>query len=63
MFISLLLIIIGVVFLLKNLGLITGSTWEIIWPLILIAFGLWLLFKHHRRKVFWNRFWKKFEEW
>ena len=35
MFISYALIILGVVFLLKNLGIISSSVWGIIWPLIL----------------------------
>ncbi|MEW6456291.1 MAG: DUF5668 domain-containing protein [Acidobacteriota bacterium] len=54
------LVIIGAVFLLQNLGYISGSAWKIIWPLILIALGLSILF---RRRHFWwcypPDWWKK----
>lgn len=59
MFISLLFIVIGIVFLLKNLGVITGDVWGIIWPLILIVFGVYLTLKAHRCRLFWDRIWKK----
>ncbi len=61
MFISFLLIIIGVVFLLKNLGIISGNVWGIIWPLVLIAFGLYLILKTHRFRMFRDKIWKKLE--
>ena len=62
MFISILLIIIGFAFLLQNLGIITGSVWGIIWPLALIALGVYFLLKRHRWGKFQDRMWKKFEE-
>ena len=40
MFVPFFLIALGVVFLLKNLGVISGDVWEVLWPLILIALGL-----------------------
>jgi hypothetical protein len=40
-----LILIIGLFFLLKNLGLITGHLWSILWPLLIIAIGLKLLFR------------------
>ncbi|MCD6233161.1 hypothetical protein J7J81_02140 [bacterium] len=61
MFFALLFIILGVVFLLKNLGLISGSSWGIIWPLVLISFGVYILVKSHRWNSFWDRVWKKLE--
>jgi len=39
------LLIIGVLFLLRNLGIISGIAWDIIWPVILIVFGLGLMLK------------------
>lgn len=39
------LIVIGAIFLLKNLGIITGDVWEIIWPVLLIALGLSFFFR------------------
>lgn len=39
------IILIGFVFLMKNLGIITGPAWDIIWPILLIALGLSILFR------------------
>ena len=61
MFFSFLLIIIGAVFLLKNLGLINVDVWGIIWPLILIGLGVYLALKTYRFKLFWDRIWRKLE--
>lgn len=49
-FFPILLIALGVVFLLKNLDLLTGDIWETLlnlWPLLLIALGLDNAFRHH----------------
>lgn len=54
MFTGLIFIIIGAAFLLQNLGYIPESAWGIIWPAILIAFGLRLLFKKSRGGFFWE---------
>lgn len=62
MFFSLLLIILGVIFLLKNLGIITGNLFGIIWPVILILLGVWIIvlryewkFRAHKAvKRFWE---------
>jgi hypothetical protein len=46
LFWPIILIGVGVIFLLKNLGVITGSPWEVIWrlwPVLLIALGLEIL--------------------
>ncbi|MFA4995768.1 MAG: DUF5668 domain-containing protein [Patescibacteria group bacterium] len=45
MFFGLLLIIIGIVFLLENLGIVTGDIWDVIWPLIIILFGVSVITK------------------
>lgn len=42
---GLVLIIIGIAFLLKNLGVISSSAWGFIWPALLIALGLWFIFR------------------
>ena len=39
------LIVVGAVFLLKNLGIITGFAWEIVWPILVIAVGAVMIFK------------------
>jgi hypothetical protein len=40
-----LVLIIGLFFLLRNLGWITGDLWNILWPLIIIAIGFKMIFK------------------
>lgn len=54
MFFSLILIVTGIVFLLKNLGYISGTAWSIIWPVILIVIGLGILLKRRNRGFFWE---------
>lgn len=39
------LIIIGIAFLLKNLGVISTGAWGFIWPALLVALGLWFLLR------------------
>jgi len=45
MFFGLLLVVIGIVFLLENLGIVTGDVWDVIWPLIIILFGISVITK------------------
>ena len=40
-----LLIIVGLIFLLENLNLIPSVDWSIVWPIILILAGLFMLKK------------------
>ena len=58
------LLIIGIVFLLQNLGYISEGAWSIIWPLILIVIGLWILFKKEKGGFYWGEWcgWKKWRE-
>ena len=51
---GLILIIIGTVFLLQNLGYISEGAWSIIWPAILIVIGLGILLKRKDRGFFWE---------
>lgn len=39
------LIIIGVLFLLKNVGILEGINWGVLWPLAIIAVGFNMIFK------------------
>ena len=63
MIFGLILLIIGVVFLLQNLGYISGAAWSIIWPAILIVIGIAILLKRRNHGFFWEeRFgWRKKE--
>lgn len=63
MIFGLILIIIGLVFLLQNLGFVSEGAWSIIWPAVLILLGLALVFKRKNHGFFWEeRFgWRKKE--
>ena len=52
--IGFLLIAIGILFLLKNFGLITGGVWDILWPVLLVAAGVHVLIRKHRPGFFWE---------
>jgi len=54
MILGLILIIIGAVFLLQNLGYISEGAWSIIWPAILIVIGLGILLKRKDHSFFWE---------
>ena len=56
MFFGLTIIIIGLVFLLKNLGFISGDVWSILWPCLLIVFGLSILWKRKKHGEKWEKF-------
>ncbi|MBU0706787.1 hypothetical protein KKG41_00235 [Patescibacteria group bacterium] len=56
MFIALFLVAIGVIYLLKNTGIITGGVWDIVWPSIIIIFGISIVFKQKRKKHWWDFF-------
>jgi hypothetical protein len=63
MIFGILLLIIGLIFLLKNLGIITGEVWGIFWPSLLIALGFYFIFKRSNwRKYNWYG-WSKYEKW
>jgi hypothetical protein len=49
MYIGFLLIVIGVLFLLKNLGIISGSFWDILWPIVVVFVGISMLFGRKKR--------------
>lgn len=42
---GILFIIIGAIFLMKNLGLMIGVQWDLIWPIVLIAIGIVMVYK------------------
>jgi len=54
MFIPLVLLIIGLVWLLNVLGILQGQVWEIIWPCVLIVFAISLLIKRDRANNFYS---------
>jgi hypothetical protein len=49
MFIGLVLLAVGLIALLVQLGVLTGSTWSYFWPVLLIILGLVFLFRRSWR--------------
>jgi hypothetical protein len=45
LWLGLLLILLGIYYLLNNLGLLPRLQWNIIWPALLILLGLWIIFQ------------------
>ncbi len=50
MFVGSLLLLMGVLLLLSQMGIITGGVWNYFWPAAIIAVGLSMIFNHVRRK-------------
>ena len=48
MFLGAMLLILGILLLLKEMGLIYGDIWDYVWPIALIALGISMMFKHRR---------------
>lgn len=57
MFFGLVLIAVGVLALLIVTGVLTGSAWSYIWPIILILLGLSILVGRGHRRRYWHRMW------
>jgi hypothetical protein len=51
MFIGLVIVVIGLAFLLQNLGIVSGDLWAIIWPCLIIVLGLSIVIK---KKAMWD---------
>jgi uncharacterized membrane protein len=45
------LIVVGVVFLLQNLGYVTGEVWNIVWPAFIILLGISILLKKDKKII------------
>jgi hypothetical protein len=52
MFIGVLLLLVGVLMLLERLNVITGSVWDYIFPMALVALGVSMIFRGRNRKFF-----------
>lgn len=48
MFLGVLLLILGILLLLREMGLIYGDIWDYVWPIALIALGASMIFKNKR---------------
>ena len=56
MFFGFIILVLGLVFLLKNLGIVSGSVWSIVWPCLVIALGLSIIFKRKKNEKKWEKF-------
>jgi len=61
MLIALSFILLGVIFLLKNLGVITAGVWGLIWPMFLILIGIWIIWKKYEWERWKEKIWRKLE--
>jgi hypothetical protein len=50
MFIGIFILALGILFLLRNTGVIYGDFWRIVWPLVLVAFGISLIFDRKKKR-------------
>lgn len=48
MFVGLVILALGVLFLLENLGVLNGDIWDYLWPLAIIALGISILVKKRK---------------
>lgn len=44
------LVVLGVLFLLANTGVLDQVNWDYVWPVALIALGVWLVARRYRRQ-------------
>lgn len=51
MWFGIVLIVVGVVFLLQNLGYVTGEVWNVVWPAFIILLGITMVLKKDKKIV------------
>ena len=61
-FLGLSIIAIGAVFLLKNTGILTVGAWLVIWPLLVVIIGTYLLIIARRFHQWVDRMWRMAEK-
>jgi membrane-associated PAP2 superfamily phosphatase len=54
-FVGIFVLALGVLFLLRNAGFLSGDIWKYIWPLALIALGISMLLSSKRPGRKWKR--------
>lgn len=58
MILAYILIIVGILFFLKNTGIVMLS-WSVIWPLLLIGLGVYIGLTSRRLSEWWRKIWEK----
>lgn len=51
MILGVILIILGVILLLEKLGVLTGQSWDYVWPILIVVLGVWIVAKHNKKKI------------
>jgi hypothetical protein len=56
MLFALIILVLGIIFLLRNLGIIGVDIWPVIWPSLLIVIALRMIIRARRRWTIWSDF-------
>ncbi|MFW0837677.1 MAG: LiaI-LiaF-like domain-containing protein [Candidatus Komeilibacteria bacterium] len=59
MFLPVVIVILGVVLLLNNLGIVSANVWDVVWPILIIAIGIAMMSKRH---CGWLRHWQQSDD-
>ena len=54
MFMGLALVLVGTIFLLEKLGIVSGSIWGYVWPCLIIALGLSIVLGKRHWMMHWG---------
>jgi len=55
MILGLIFILLGTLFLLRNLGFLPVGVWNAFWPSILILLGIYLIHLNYKAKIVWQK--------
>jgi len=58
-FLGIILIIVGLLFLLRNFELLPVEIWSAFWPTLLILLGIYIISFTQRVHFFWKRLWDR----
>jgi len=61
MFIPYFFILLGFIYLLRNLGIIDAEAWGIIWPSVFIFIGFYILWKRYEWNCWREKIWHKLD--
>ena len=62
MVLGLIIVIVGLILLMQNLGLVGPEIWNVIWPCLIILVGVGLLSRRQYKQAKWERFEEKMEK-
>jgi hypothetical protein len=51
MFVGILLLLLGILMLLERAGIISGSAWDFLMPVVLVALGVTIIVRSKRHKI------------